>query len=30
LAGTVTYDPEEECQAKHDIVLDKPKPPPSK
>ncbi len=30
LTGTVTYDPEKECQAKHDIVLDKPKPSPSK
>jgi hypothetical protein len=26
LAGVLTYDPATECQAKHDIVLDKPKP----
>jgi len=24
--GMATYDPEDECQAKHDLVLDKPKP----
>jgi hypothetical protein len=30
LVGAVTYDPEEECQAKHDLVLDKPKSFPSK
>jgi hypothetical protein len=29
LVGMVTYDPDEECQAKHDLVLDKPKPAPS-
>ena len=29
LVGTVTYDPDLECQAKHDLVLDKPKPAPS-
>ncbi len=28
LVGTVMYDPGEECQAKHDLVLDKPKPSP--
>ena len=28
LVGMVTYDPDEECQAKHDLVLDKPKPSP--
>jgi hypothetical protein len=27
LVGTVTYDPGVECQAKHDLVLDKPKAP---
>jgi hypothetical protein len=26
LLGTATYDPDSECQAKHDIVLEKPKP----
>jgi hypothetical protein len=26
LAGVLTYDPANECQAKHDITLDKPKP----
>jgi hypothetical protein len=29
LVGTVTYDPEEECHAKHGLALDKPKAPPS-
>jgi hypothetical protein len=29
LVGTVRYDPDEDCQAKQDLVLDKPKPPPS-
>ncbi len=29
LVGTVTYDPDEECQAKQDLVLGKPKPPAS-
>jgi hypothetical protein len=28
LVGTITYDPGVECQAKHNIVLDRPKPPP--
>jgi len=27
LEGTVTYDPSAECQAKHDVKLEKPKPP---
>ncbi len=27
LVGAITYDPGEECQAKHDLVLDKPKVP---
>jgi hypothetical protein len=27
LEGTVTYDPSTECQAKHDVKLQKPKPP---
>jgi hypothetical protein len=27
LEGTVTYDPSTECQAKHDLKLEKPKPP---
>lgn len=26
LVGTLTYDPAVECQAKHNLVLDKPKP----
>jgi hypothetical protein len=26
LVGTLLYDPESECQAKHDITIDKPKP----
>jgi len=26
LVGIATYNPAEECQAKHDIMLDKPKP----
>ncbi len=30
LVGMVTYDPSEVCQAKHDTVLDRPKPPQSK
>jgi hypothetical protein len=28
LVGTATYDPESECEAKHDIALEKPSPPP--
>jgi hypothetical protein len=28
LVGTATYDPESECEAKHDIVLEKPSSPP--
>jgi hypothetical protein len=27
LEGTVMYDPSTECQAKHDVKLEKPKPP---
>jgi hypothetical protein len=27
LEGSVTYDPSSECQAKHDLKLEKPKPP---
>jgi hypothetical protein len=27
LEGTVMYDPSAECQAKHDVKLEKPKPP---
>ena len=27
LVGVATMDPQQECQARHDIVLDKPKPP---
>lgn len=30
LAGTVTYDPEQECQAKHDLVLASSEQPPGK
>ena len=30
LVGMATYDPDSECQAKHDIMLDTPKPPTSK
>lgn len=30
LVGMVAYDPVEECQAKHGLMLDRPKPPPSK
>ena len=30
LAGTATYNPDSECQAKHDIILEMPKPPASK
>lgn len=29
LVGMTTYDPEEECHAKHSLMLDKPKPSPS-
>jgi len=30
LAGTATYNPDAECQARHDIILELPKPPVSK
>ncbi|HZR30134.1 MAG TPA: hypothetical protein VFA71_15255 [Terriglobales bacterium] len=30
LAGIATYNPDSECQAKHDIILETPKPPVSK
>jgi hypothetical protein len=30
LVGTVQYDPDTECHAKHDIMLDMPKAPPNK
>ena len=30
LAGTATYNPDAECQAKHDIILEMPKPPSNK
>ena len=30
LAGTATYNPDAECQAKHDIILETPKPPANK
>jgi len=30
LAGTAAYNPDAECQAKHDIILETPKPPVSK
>ncbi len=30
LAGTVTYDPEKECQANHDLVLGSPEQPAGK
>jgi hypothetical protein len=29
LVGMATYDPTEECGAKHALVLDRPKSPPS-
>jgi hypothetical protein len=29
LVGTATYDPAVECQAKHVVIVDKPKPPSS-